>query len=135
MSDKLEWFQNFEEMAMVRSLVMIANNQKLWVRGYGDIQVRCLVNSHWERRTIKKVLFIPDLCKNLFSVGQAANKGFTITYTKHSCYLTSHGEHGRKVLTGTRSNKLYLLDMQVIMPKSHANDILAKVRVEEVKRV
>ena len=94
-----------------------------------------MVNSHWERRTIKKVLFIPDLRKNLFSVGQAADKGFTTTYTKHSCYLTSQGEHGRKVLTGTRSNKLYLLDMQVIMPESHANAVLAEVPMEEVKRV
>ena len=135
MSDKLEWFQNFEEVAMGQWPVMIADNRKLWVRGYGDIQVRCLMNSHWERQTIKKVLFIPDLRKNLFLVGQAADKGFTTTYTKHSCYLTSQGKHGRKVLTRTQSNKLYLLDMQVIMPESHANAVLAKVPVEEVKRV
>jgi hypothetical protein len=37
MTDKLEWFSNFTEIPKGRWLVMIADNRKLWARGFGDM--------------------------------------------------------------------------------------------------
>ena len=75
-------------------------------------------------RTLYKVLYVPDLRKNFFSVRQVANKSYTTTYTKHECYFTSNGEHGRQVLTRKRVSKLYKLQVKVKISKSHANTVM-----------
>ena len=74
---------------------------------------------------------MPELRKNLFSVGQAADKGFITTYTHHTCYLTSNEGRGKIVLIETRVNKLYKLEMMVIRSVSHANIAAASVCTQE----
>jgi hypothetical protein len=81
MTDHLEWFTS---ITMVQSncwLVMIVDNRKLWVQGVGSIEVQCKLGDKWEPRVFRRVLYVPDLCKNLFFVGQAADKGYVTTYT------------------------------------------------------
>jgi transposase InsO family protein len=135
MTDKLEWFSNFTEIPKGRWPVMIADNRKLWARGFGDIRVECLTDWGRETRTIRKVLYVPELRKNLFSVGQAADRGFITTYTKHTCYLTSQGEHGRHVLTGVRTNKLYKLQLKVEQPKSQAHAVVTEREADNQRAV
>jgi hypothetical protein len=125
MTDRLEWFTSINEIQQGRWPVMIANNHKLWVRGVGQIMAKCLVDGQWENRTFKHVLYVPELRKNLFSVGQAANKGLVTTYTRHSCYLTSCEGRGNIILAGTCKNKLYRLSMEIEKPSGHAHIAIA----------
>ncbi len=39
MIDMNEWFNTFEEVLIGKWLVMVANNQKLWVGGMGAIKI------------------------------------------------------------------------------------------------
>ena len=116
MTDRLDWFATFKPVSQRRWPVMIADNWRLWVRGVGCIQIQCEVNGSWYPRDIHRVLYVPELRKNLFSVGQAADKGFITTYTRHSCFLTSNEGQGKVVLTGTHVNKLYKLALIVNRP-------------------
>jgi hypothetical protein len=100
MIDRLDWFDSFTFVPQGHWPVMIVDNRRLWVRGVGSIHIKCLVNKTWEQCTIHRVLYIPEQKKNLFSVGQAADKGFTTTYMHQACYLTSNGGHGKVVLVG-----------------------------------
>ncbi|KAG0625849.1 hypothetical protein M758_2G084400, partial [Ceratodon purpureus] len=116
MTDQRGWFSSFSEVAEGRWPVMVADNRKLWVRGVGRIKANCLVNEKWELRVLDQVLYVPALKKNLFSVGKAADKGFVTTYTRTTCYLTSHEGRGSVVLTGVRADRLYKLQLAVVIP-------------------
>jgi hypothetical protein len=101
MTDPLDWFASFRGVPHGRWPVMIADNRQLWVCGVGRINVKCEVDGVWKFHVVQRVLYIPELRRNLFSIGQVSDKGFMTTYTRHSCYLTSNDEHGKVVLTGT----------------------------------
>ena len=103
----LDWFATFKPIPRERWPVMIVDNRRLWVRGVGRISITCKIDNHWKPRNIKRVLYVPELRKNLFSVGRATDKGFITTYTRHTCYVISHEGRGEIVLTSTRENKLY----------------------------
>ena len=121
MSDRLEWFTSISEVPKRRWPVMIADNRQLWIRGVGKIQIECLIdNNKTQRRTLDQVLYVPALRKNLFSVGMAADRGFVTTYTRSTCYLTSHEGKGQVVLTGIRADRLYQLKLSVTQPSCQA---------------
>ena len=132
MTDRLEWFDSLKNVPEGRWPVMITDNRRLWVRGVRRIQVKCQLDSVWKQRHIHRVLYVPELRKNLFLVGQATDKGFITTYTCHTCYLTSNEGRGKIVLIGTRVNKLYKLEMMVIRSVSHANIAAASVCTQEL---
>jgi hypothetical protein len=121
MIDRLDWFVSIKEIEEGRWPVMIADNRRPWARGVGNINVQCCINKKWEKKILQRVLYVPELRKNLFSVGQAADKGFVTTYTCNACYLTNPSGGGGPVLIGTRANKLYKLELQVDVPVSQAN--------------
>ena len=73
-------------------------------------------------RKLKRVLFVLELRKNLFSVGQAADRGYVTTYMRKACYLATIS--GSVVMTGTCATKLYKLELRVIPPKSHASLVM-----------
>jgi hypothetical protein len=100
---------------------MIADNRKLWVRGVGSIKIRCWIDNNWKHSTFQYVLSVPELRKNLFSMGQAANKGFVTTYTRTTCYLTSKEGRGSVVISGAREQKFYRLVVRVDKPQNGAN--------------
>ncbi len=78
--DMNEWFNTFEEVLVGKWPIMVANNQKLWICGVGIIKVQCVINGRWEKKSLSRVLYMLELKKNLFSVGQATNRGFVTTY-------------------------------------------------------
>jgi len=92
MTDKLNWFASFEEVAEGRWLVMIADNWRLWMRGTGVIRVKCLINDKWLGCKLEWALFVPELKKNFFSISQVADHGYTTTYTKRACYFADATE-------------------------------------------
>jgi hypothetical protein len=57
----------------------VANVQHLWVHGC-NIPILQLVHGIWKHGILKKVLYIPKLRTNLFSIGQATNIGIFPTY-------------------------------------------------------
>jgi hypothetical protein len=118
MTDRIEWFTEFQRITLGKWPVMIVDNCRLWVCGIGSIKIRCFVDGRWEPRTMARVLYVPKLRKNLFLVGQAADRGFVSTYTSRTCYLTSNEGQGKIVLNGVRCRKLYELHLMVEKPTS-----------------
>ena len=61
-------------------------------------------------------MFVPDLRKNLFSIGQAADKGYHTIYKRNGCYIISNEGQGSVAIVGTRCAKLYELQIKVLEP-------------------
>ena len=123
MTDRIDWFSTFKKVAEGRWRVMIADNRRLWIRGTGVIHIQCLIDGKWQKRKLERILFVPELQKNLFSVGQAADRGYVTTYTKRACYLAS--ADGSVVMIGIRNTRLYRLELKVVLPVKLANIVEA----------
>ena len=115
MTDRLEWFSNFRSIHDGVHTVQIANDTKLWVRGKGDIQIRCLIDGEYHRGLMRDVLYVLKLKWNLFSVGLVLERNLSFITFLGRCEFTTLS--GKKVLEGTRFRKLYQLSITVVPPK------------------
>lgn len=79
MSHRREWFTVLDKSAG-DSFVQIGDNSRLRVEGRGSICVQALVNGKWEPRTLVDVLFVPELKKNLMSIGALTSKNFKAVF-------------------------------------------------------
>ena len=80
----------------------------LQAAGFGDIHVRVRVNEEWHDGVFSKVLFVPNLGANLFSVGAAASRGVIVSFVGEKVIIAC----GRKTIAvgASRNRKLYILD-------------------------
>lgn len=61
MMDRLKWFQNLEEVPQGRWPMMIVDNNTLWVHKVGNIIIWYLVGTQWEKKTLRRMLYMLDL--------------------------------------------------------------------------
>lgn len=69
MTEHRHWFSTFQDVPHGTWFVAVADDRDLWVRGLGDINITRIVDGIEKRGILKKVLYIPDLRRNLFSIG------------------------------------------------------------------
>lgn len=65
--------------------VIVGNGAAISVLGYGQMAVEVYDGSEWVHTTIDKVLFVPELKTNLFSVNCASDKGYVMLTDEQSC--------------------------------------------------
>ena len=115
MTDRLEWFSNFQPLPEGIHTVQIADDTKLWVCGKGDIEIWCFIEGHSYKGLMHSILYVPKLKCNLFSVGLVFERNLSfVTFPNRCEFLTLSG---KKVLEGIRYRKLYQLFITVIPPK------------------
>ena len=61
-----------------------AGGQSLFVKGIGFVVMKL---PSGEIKTIGNILYVLGLTKNLFYVGSIADKGLTIHFSPHACYV------------------------------------------------
>jgi hypothetical protein len=81
------------------------------------------------------LVYIPKLHKNVLLVGTSIDKGFVIMYIGSACYLRSHDNIGKMVLTNTRINILYQLDVNVDLLRSQDHMIVSKKLKPKVQKI
>lgn len=94
--------------------VEVAGGQKLRSMGHGTIHIDMIVDGVVKPCSLQHVLFVPDLCSNLFSVQQASSRGAETSFKGGSCIIkdaTTQEKYGE----GYRKNGLYYL--KTTMPK------------------
>ncbi|KAL1536649.1 Retrovirus-related Pol polyprotein from transposon TNT 1-94 [Salvia divinorum] len=100
MSPHKEWFMN---LSRSEGSVLLGNNQICQVKGIGDIKIRtedgsCII--------LTQVRYIPDVKRNLISLGVLEQKRCTFT-SKGGQMIVSNNH--RKLLEAARINSLYYL--------------------------
>ena len=78
MSFRKEWFTDLTACALAH--VMLGDGTPCEVEGTGTVHIERLVNGKWIPRRIEDVLYVPDLKKNLFSVGTCMRKGLKVVF-------------------------------------------------------
>jgi hypothetical protein len=114
MSDRKDWFINLTEIPKGKHKVMVADDRCLSVKGHGDIFIDRTVAGVVKKGILKQVLYIPELKRNLFSIGQATEMGLSFMSTKEKCELRTGSEPGKVVMEGQRDGKPYSLRIKAI---------------------
>ncbi|BBH00104.1 hypothetical protein Prudu_010013 [Prunus dulcis] len=96
-----EWFSSFEELD--GGVVLMGNNNACKTQGIGKI---CLKMHDGTVRELSDVRYVPDMKKNLISLGALESKGLKITM-EGGVLKAVHG--ALVVMKGTRRNNLYFL--------------------------
>jgi len=73
--------------------VTVADVHKLPVRGIGDIRITRQIDSVDKEGILEGVLYVPELKRNLFSIGMANEKGLSFTTKSGRCEF--HHAEGR----------------------------------------
>jgi transposase InsO family protein len=114
MTRQLDYFTVYDEFDTALQ-VRIGDNKFIEAKGIGVVNVSCLVDGEWRDNHITNVLYVPELCYNLFSQGAATDKGLTYFAEKDKCVFSLAEE---TVLVGVRTDGLYRLLLRVRAPAS-----------------
>ena len=79
-SYRREWFNDLTPRN--GGTVVLGNNGRCEVKDEGVIRVAKFVDGRWRESRIEGILYVPNLRKNLFSVGMCTKKGFDIKFDK-----------------------------------------------------
>ena len=111
MTEHRDWFSTFRPIATGTWSVTVADDRDLWVQGVGDINITRLVDGVQKKGVLQKVLFIPDLRRNLFSIGFASKAGLSFQTLGDKCVLYKDLGEGPKVMEGVQVGTLYKLSI------------------------
>ena len=114
MTDQRSWFSTFNPIPEGSWNVAVADNCKLPVRGTSDIRIIRQIDGVDKEGILEGVLYVPELKRNLFSIGLANEKGLSFTTKSGRCEFHHAQGTGPKVLEGVCHGKLYILSFQVV---------------------
>src|ERR1700722_2339365 len=102
MSGKRDLFTNIYKSESPIS-IEVANSEKLQVEGIGKVTI----NLKNKKLNLEKVLYVPEIKKNLISIRNITENNYTIKFNKnHRTIKTSNN----KIITFKRIGKLYMLE-------------------------
>jgi hypothetical protein len=87
MTDRREWFDTFESIPLGLHAVQIADDTKIWVRGRGSICIQALVDGRYYKRRLHRVLYVPNLKRNLFSIGLISKRNMSFITLPRKCEI------------------------------------------------
>jgi transposase InsO family protein len=104
MTSNKSLFKNFTATDNLE--ITVANNQKIFSSGIGDIPVS---KSNSEIKSISDVLYVPEVNANILSVSKCISKGFKVLFNKDGAHIMSNETKvtGNVILKAPLHNGLY----------------------------
>ena len=97
--------------------------------GAGNVHLKMLFNVSQPKMSVMyRVLYVPELACNLFSVRAAASKGNFLKFGRSRCWIRDG--NGKLCGMGTMIDKLYQLDCEVV-PSAEAATLATKSRARD----
>lgn len=125
MTKHRDWFSTFKDIPSGTRLVTVADDQDLWVRGIGDINITRTIDGTQKKGVLQRVLFIPDLRRNLFSIGLASKAGLSFQTLGDKCAIYKDLGKGPKVMEGICLGTLYKLSINPVPPTCTETHVLS----------
>ena len=107
MTPNQEWLFDFKELK--GGIVYIANNAPLVTYGVGSVHLK---NHDGSTRVLTDVRYVPNLKKNLISLGALESKGLVVTMRDGILKATSGA---LVMMKGTRRNNLYYYEGSTVI--------------------
>ncbi|KAG5887299.1 hypothetical protein JTB14_007026 [Gonioctena quinquepunctata] len=110
-------FETLTESQMERK-VKIGDGNMLDVAGIGNVILWASNGQQYIKTIPSKVVYVPNLKFNLFSVGCALDEGYSMTSDSEKCELLD--ENGRVRAIAKRNNKSYKMDFVKLEKEIHS---------------
>lgn len=95
--------------------MVLGNDVECKIEGEGNINLEAFVDGRWNRVRIEGVLYIPEIKKNLLSMGACAERGCFIGFDNEHVTMSRKDE---VILTGVnQGNAIYRMLVRVVPPK------------------
>lgn len=85
-----DWFNTFSPC--YEETVFLGDGAQCRVQGKGTILIKKLLNNSWCEARIENVFYVPELQKNLLSVGVCALRGYEIKFKGKDIFLIAGGK-------------------------------------------
>lgn len=73
-------------------VVSLGNSEQCKVTGSGTVTIDKWINGEWKPARIENVLLVPDIKRNLFSVGACAKIGYSVTFDEQYVVFERQGK-------------------------------------------
>jgi hypothetical protein len=93
--------------------IQLGNNTVIHAQGKGSINIKLDIHNEQQEGTLTKVFYVPDIRKNLFSVGKVMKEGLTLYFEGNEAIFY---RNNKPVLTATRQNELYYINVITHLP-------------------
>ena len=110
---RCEWLIDYRSS---RSKVALGDDKQCDVIGTGTVEIRRLVNGEWLDATVENVLYVPELRKNLFSVGVCTKRGYDVQFIGQYVYINSNRQLSSQGIK--QDNNVYKMCFVVKTPDS-----------------
>ena len=121
MTDQREALTNFTPISDESWTVNGIGSSCYSVKGYGDVDVWTHVDGKRKAMTIKNVIYVPGLGKNLLSIAAVTEMGWTVTFAGSQVQFTSRDND--VTMVGERVGKtLYLLAISPRNPSDQPSE-------------
>ena len=133
MSDIRDLFNNFQSIPPGKRLIkgVGRNNEALQATGIGDISIRRKVDDVWHNGTLHKVLFVPNLGVNLFSIGATTERDIVASFDNYGVKLSNNG---KIVGTGSKIQKrLYKMHFLNYQPPAVSAALAARAKPNSIQ--
>ncbi|KAF2889846.1 hypothetical protein ILUMI_16327 [Ignelater luminosus] len=125
LSHQKEWFENYYEFDKPTE-IKIGNGSVINAHGKGKISLIAFDGQDYILTELNDVLYVPDIKFNLFSIGAALDKGYTMMTDNKTCKII---KQNNVYAIGLRINKLYHMQFR------HAGSININLSISKTETI
>lgn len=92
MTNRREWFETFQPINKGEMAITLGNGQVVYVAGHGNIRVESIIRGKKFENILTNALYVPDISKNLFSIGSVTAKEIEAKIIKDTLTLYLNGQ-------------------------------------------
>ncbi len=104
-----ENYKTFDEPTPIE----LGNNTIMHAKGQGSIKMDLKVYNKLINGILTNILYVPELCKNLFSIGKVISRNLTLQFQQDEVIIFKQSQ---PIMTVTRRNSLYYVNGLAIPP-------------------
>ena len=106
MTSHREWFEELQN-PNASGYVQTGDNTTHQIEHVGNVSLR---RGDGKELPMRNVLHVPNIAKNLVSVGQIVDQGMQVKFNKAGCFIE---KHGRLIARGKREGRMFTLDVDM----------------------
>jgi hypothetical protein len=120
----------FTSMRSHRSIIKVGDGRELQVTGIGQVELQ----TEKAKIKINDVLYVPNMKKNLLSIGKLTKKGASIVFEQNRCKIMKGQELVADTVPLTQNNSLYQLKVVNSSSASTRKEDNAKIDTDKKKK-
>jgi hypothetical protein len=127
-----DWLHDYVDLTGESRNLILGDNFKCRIHGYGTLRTTTYVDGDKRKITFQKVLYAPELAKNLLSTARIASKGCKLTIDAQGCSVSD--QRGRTILRARARGNMLVVPINPEEPTHQVNTVKQLPTLDELHR-